>query len=774
MKEFMPESLTPKRTDWRWLTALSIASLCGLLVVATAQRPASAQNAAAREKPYTTWKYAGGNADFSNYSALTQINRSNVSKLQVAWTYSSGDQVAYTFQPIVAGRIMYGVAKNGSLVAVDATNGKELWVHSFTDIAARPGGRGGVGISADRGINYWESKDGSDTRVLVRAGGYLEAIDGKTGNLVETFGDKGKVDLHTGMTRNGLDASRSPGQVYDNILILGAATGEAYGSPPADIRGFDIVTGKLVWVFHTIPHPGEPGYETWPKDAWTYAGGAGDWGELSIDEKRGIAYVPTGTPKYEFWGGDRHGDTLYADSILALDARTGKLIWHYQMIHHDIWEYEFIAAPQLLTVRVNGKPIDVVAVAGKGPFMWVFDRVTGKPVWPIEERKVPQSDVAGEQLSPTQPFPTKPEPFERMSYTVKDIDTRILSDAQRKVWTDMVANARNEGLYTPLSDKYFSVMMPGNSGGANLFSTSSDLATGTTYVISYAQPSLERYYKSAAEASQHIGMGIYGPGIVSGDPVDMKQVISKPADTDSGRGRGDPAAQGQAMYQQTCQQCHGQDLSGTPGVAPSLLGVVGRLGPEVVRATIRDGKNAMPEFSAMADSDVSALLTFLQNPTASPAAAPGRGEAGGRGPASPYAYPAGVDVPAPLYTAYGMSPAMVTPPYSQITAYDLNTGTIKWQVPYGEAVGVDPPGNNFGIIKIHGPKARLAITAGGLAFSATIERKMRAFDKDTGKVLWTTALPDGAEGAPAVYEVDGREYVVVCIRGAYVAYALPK
>lgn len=643
----------------------------------------AAQSGNKPPKPYTTWQHAYGTPDASNYSALTQINRSNVHNLQVAWTYDTGDKVGYTFQPLVAGRVMYGLAKNGSLVAVDATNGKELWVHLFP---------GSNGLRAYRGLNYWANKDRTDQRIFVRVDGNLEAIDAKTGKLVATFGNNGRVDLRTGMTRGTkADHSKSPGQVFENLLILGSATGEAYGSPPADIRAFDVVTGKLAWVFHTIPHPGEYGYETWPKDAWKYSGGAAAWGELSIDEQRGIAYIPAGTPKYEFWGGDRHGDTLFSNCLLALDARTGKRLWHYQMIHHDVWEYEPITAPQLLTVRQNGKPVDIVAQASKNGFVYVLNRVTGEPIWPIPERPVPPSDVLGEKLSPTQPFPTKPPPFVRQSYTVKDIDKLNLNDAERARWTELVSKARNEGLYTPIGLDYWTIMMPGHSGGAIMFGTSADPATGTMYVIGYDQPSIQRYFRSAAEAAQNINRRFWSPPVLNGNPVDGVQILPRPV---------------------------------------------------------------TPEFTLSSPSP--------ELPAPLPAAA-----------TEPPPYPDGADVPPRMYTNYSASPLNVTPPYSNITAYDLNQGTIKWQIPYGEAVGVNPPGNNFGIVKIHGPKARLAVTAGGLAFSATIERKVRAFDKDTGKVLWTAAIPDGAEGAPAVYEVDGRQYVVFCIRGAYIAYALP-
>ena len=745
-------------------SSMRVAAALGCLVLLT--------GVAAAQKPYTRWTTFGGSPEDDNYSALTQINRSNVSKLEVAWKYETGDQIGYTFAPIVVDQTLYGAAKNGSLVAIDATTGREIWEHKFPPPPA--GGRGGVGgLSAYRGLNYWESKNRSDRRIFVQVNGYIQAIDAKTGNPVPTFGLNGRVDMKTGMTRPMAASSmgtRSPGQVFENLLILGSSLGEAYGTPPADIRAFDTVTGTLAWVFHTIPHPGEYGYDTWPKNAWTYTGGAANWGEMSVDTKRGIVYIPTGTPKYEFWGGDRPGNTLFADSLLALDARTGKRLWHYQTVHHDVWEYELVPAPILTTIHQNGRAIDIVAQASKSGFLYVLDRATGKPIWPIEERKVPTDGMPGEKLSPTQPFPTKPPAYERQRYTAADVDDRILTPEERKRWLDILSKARNDGMFTPFSTEYFTIQMPGHSGGANLFGTSGDPTTGEAYVISYTQPALERYYNSSTEAAKYIGASLYGPTAVGGDPVDGLMLIRRPPAGGRAEGRGTAAAsaaaqQGHTLYTRACQMCHGADLGGQAGGAPALVAVVNRLGEETVRSTIRDGKGIMPTFADMSDTDMNALLAFLRTP--------GTPAGGGRAASPPPSYPEGVDAPPRQYTAYGMMPAHVKPPYSHITAYDLNTGTIKWQVPDGEAVGVDPPGNNFGILKVHGPKARLAITAGGLMFQATIERKIRAFDKETGKILWTQALPDGAEGSPAVYEVDGREYVAVQVRGAYIAFALP-
>ena len=400
----------------------------------------------------TTWRDYLGGADSSHYSALKQIDKGNVNKLEVAWTYDTSEDPSYTFCPIVIDHIAYFAAKQGSLVAVDAATGKEIWAHSFD----APGGRGGRGgISGQRGANYWESKDRSDRRIFVSTGGLLEAIDARTGQLVDSFADHGKLDLKTGLDRTTRAlASRSPGRIFENIIILGSATGEGYLAPPGDIRAFDVVTGKLLWVFHTIPRPGEFGYDTWPKDAYKYMGGVDVWGEITVDEKRGIVYLPTASAKYELYGGDRKGDNLFADCLLALDARTGKYLWHFQTVHHDLWDYDPDAAPQLVTVKHEGKTVDAVALASKNGFLYIFDRVTGKPLWPIEERPVPASDVPGETTSKTQPFPTVVPPFARQGMTVKDMYEGFMKPEQVGWWKDRLSSARTGSLYAAGIDRY--------------------------------------------------------------------------------------------------------------------------------------------------------------------------------------------------------------------------------------------------------------------------------------------------------------------------------
>jgi quinoprotein glucose dehydrogenase len=432
---------------------------------------------------HTDWREYAGAADSAQYSALKQINRSNVSGLEIAWTYPTGDGLKYSFNPIMVDVLLYVLAKNNSIVALDALTGKEIWTHTPEPPAT---------IITNRGINYWESKDRADRRLLFSANHTLQAIDARTGKPIASFGTGGRVDLKEGLGRDPrslrLVQSTTPGRVFDDLLILGSATNQGYGSAPGDIRAFDVRSGKLVWTFHTIPHPGEFGYDTWPPDAWKTVGGANVWSEFSLDASRGIVYAPTASAKYNFYGADRKGANLFSDSLLALDARTGKRLWHFQMVHHDIWDYDDATAPKLLQVRRGGKSIDVVAQVSKQGFVWVFDRLSGAPLWPIEERRVTSSDMPGEETWPTQPFPTVPPPFARQKFTVDDLNP-YLEPQDRARFRDEILSARNEGLFTPPSLQP-TIQMPGNNGGANWGGAAADPASGTLFVVSKDLPAI--------------------------------------------------------------------------------------------------------------------------------------------------------------------------------------------------------------------------------------------------------------------------------------------
>ena len=606
-------------------------------------------------KPYTTWSDYAGSADSAQYSALNQINRSNVSTLQVAWTFPTGDAAPYIFNPVVVDTVMYVLAKNNSIVALDAITGKQLWVHE------NPKGR-----ITTRGINYWENKDRSERRLLYSNNNFLQAIDALTGESIDSFGVDGRVDLREGLGRDPQKISvqsGTPGRVFENLIILGSATNQEYDSAPGDVRAYDVRTGKLAWTSHTIPHAGEFGYDTWPKDAWKTIGGANAWSELSIDQRRAIVYVPTGSAKYNFYGANRPGANLFGSSLLALDARTGKRLWHFQMVHHDIWDYDNATAPKLLTVRRDGRRIDIVAQAGKTGFLYVFDRVTGRPIWPIEERPVPHSDMPGEETWPTQPFPLGPPPFARQTFTEKDLNPFIEDPGERAKFIEDIRNARNEGIFTPPGLRN-TIQMPGNNGGSNFSGAAVDPERGTMFVVS-------------------------------------------------------------------------KDF-------PAML----RLVP--------------PQGSTQASGDAPDPATIRYR--------------------SSFGF---------MITSSGLS--AVAPPWTTMTAYDLNSGTIKWKIPLGEvpelaARGITDTGGHF-------PKVGPVVTAGGLIFTGTRDRTVRALDVDTGKVLWKAEVAAGIEGIPAVYQAGGRQFVVYCaaaratsrthaspwnpasdapVPGAYVAFALPR
>jgi quinoprotein glucose dehydrogenase len=694
------------------------------------------------QQDYKRWSDYGGGADSSKYSALTQIDKTNVGQLEAAWVYPSGDNAAYVFNPVVADNVIYVLARNSSLVALDATTGKEIWVHENLR-----------GITA-RGVNYWESKDRKDRRLIFSMNSYLQEIDARTGKSILTFGANGVVNLKEGLGRDPKTVARvqssNPGRIFENLIILGSAPGEGYLSAPGDIRAFDVLTGKQVWSFHTVPHPGEFGYETWPKDAWRYSGGANNWAENSLDEKRGIVYFPTGSATYDYYGADRVGDNLFANSLIALDARTGKRLWHFQTVHHDLWDYDLVSAPQLITVRQNGKTIDAVAQSSKHGFLFAFDRVTGKPLWPIEERPVPKSDVPGEQTSPTQPFPTAPPPFARQKMTPEDVNPYLLTAEERAKWKDRIASALT-GLFTPPALGKESIALPGARGGSNWGSTASNPEKGTVYVMTQDWPS---FYKLAEQP---------------------------PGAGRAGRGAGE-----QSLFTSTCQTCHGAAGAGT-AIAPPISGIQARASLEEFRRVLRQGKSEMPAYPNLDEAAVAGLYAFLS--------APGGGGRGGRGVAeapkplggpvvasggAPVpadqagpgsfgggmggpAYPAGITVPpARYYTDYGLGyEYVIKPPWSSLVAYDLNKGTIKWKVPLGEDARAIAEGATDTGTFTAGERHGMIVTASGLIFIAGKDAKLRAYDEETGKVLWTFTLPAGSEGIPAMYEVKGRQYLVV-------------
>ena len=687
-----------------------------------------AADARSQKGPLSEWRHYLGGQDSASYSALDQINRSNVNELEVAWSYPAGANNRLRFNPIVVDGVMYVLGKDRAIVALDAATGKQLWEYDHDPLFQRD--------VTDRGINYWESKDRSQRRLLFAAGAYLQAVDARTGKLVTSFGKDGRVDLREGLGRDptsiiefgfGSLGWNSPGRVFENLLIVGSRTGEAYGSPPGDIRAFDVVTGAVVWSFHTVPHPGEFGYEGWPQDAYKSVGGINVWGDMSLDAARGIIYAPTGSPTYDFYGADRIGANLFGNCLLALDARTGKRLWHYQVVHHDLWDYDNTAPPQLVTVRHNGRNVDAVAMAGKTGFLYVFNRVTGEPLWPIEERKVPPSDVPGEQSWPTQPFPTVVPAFARQSFTVADISPYLADDAEREKWTEMVRSSVNKGLFTPPAMTN-TMQIPGNAGGANWGTTAADPSAGVVYVLSKDEPTMLKL-EPEPPAGQRLATG----------PPDQV---------------------GRSVYRQRCQTCHGEELRGVPPEIPMLVDVTKRLDNQAIKRTVITGRGRMPGFP-LGDRELTGLIAFLSDPAAANASAVKR-DAEVAALAAPVeaAKPTG---PVRYWSGYGymrpkIGPAPVAPPWSTLTAYDLNKGTIKWQVPIGEVPELVAQGiRNTG----SGAPRGAVVTAGGLIFSGTPDHTFRAFDRDTGKQLWEKKLALNPMGVAATYQVAGRQYVVI-------------
>ena len=678
--------------------------------------------------------------DSSSYVDLDQIKKSNVHELEVAWTYP---YAAGGFNPVVVDDVMYVYGRNGSLIALEAATGKEIWIHE------------GLNGLTSRGLNYWQSEDGKDKRLIFWINNFLQEVDARTGKSIPTFGIDGVVDLRAELLRGDKMgwSPGSPGKVWKNLLVIGSTTGEAFISPPGDIRAYDVITGKKAWQFHTIPVPGEIGYDTWPKEAYTYVGGANNWGSMSIDEERGIVYVPTGSATYDFYGADRIGMNLFANCLLALDARTGKRLWHYQTVHHDLWDLDNVSAPQLVTVQHDGRKVDAVAHAGKTGLLYVFDRVTGKPLWPIEERAVPKSDVPGERSWPTQPFPTRPPPFAKMTFSVDDLNPWLLEPGEYERVRERVMKARNEGPFTPpqLGD---AISMPGNQGGSNWGTTAADPRKGLVFVVNVNEVAI----------------------------LTLEDVKSR---------TGRPGALGQQVYQLNCQACHGSNQPNAPeGFAPSLADIVYRISDDTIRAIITGGTGTMRPVSHLSDEEITAVIGYLGSASAdggrgalpqvgSPpppgpvvaaggvpipklplalAPAPQYGGVGGTGGNTPW--PEGVPVPPNRYvTEYGVMASATKPPYTTLTAYDLNAGTITWQVPVGDdlqTLARGGPPNTGGL----GARNGMLVTKTGLVFIAGGDNKVRAYDEDTGQVVWTGSIPGASGGVPTGYEMNGRQYVV--------------
>jgi quinoprotein glucose dehydrogenase len=704
-----------------------------IVAFATLLGPALADAAGASAKGSQDWRTHGGDPGHRQHSPLAQINRDNVKKLAVAWTYRSGDAAAddrsqIQCHPIVVGSVLYATSPTLKVFALDAATGRELWVFD-------PFGAGALqtSLGVNRGVTYWE--DGEDKRILVTAGQRLFALEAKTGKPVPTFGASGSVSLLEGLDRDvtGLYVlSNTPGALYKDLLILGTRVSEGPGaSAPGHIRAYDVRTGKIRWIFHTIPKPGQLGYDTWPKDAWTRIGGANAWSGISVDEKRGLVFLPTGSAAFDFWGGNRQGANLFANCVLVLKAATGERVWHYQLVHHDLWDRDLPAAPVLVTVKRNDQDVDAVAQITKSAHVFLFDRETGAPLFPIDEREVPPSDLKGEVAWPTQPVPVKPPPFARQALTEAEVTDR--TPAARAAVLDRLRAVRSGRPFIPPS-KEGTVIFPGFDGGGEWGGAAFDPESGLLYV-------------NANEMAWILTM------------IEIDQARE-----------GGEAARGRVVYQQNCVACHGLEGQGDPqGQYPSVAGIDRKMTRDAVNQLIASGKGVMPSFGMLSDRQRAQLVAYLF---------------GDKPPSSGGGDPPDLTVP---YTHTGYNKFLdpegypaVKPPWGTLNAIDLNKGEIVWKKVLGELPeltkqGIPPTGTeNYG-----GP----IVTGGGLVFiGASKDEKFRAFDKTTGAVLWETSLPAGGYATPSTYSVGGKQYVVIAAGGgkmgtksgdSYVAFALP-
>ena len=670
------------------------------------------------------WAVYGGGPESIRYSDLDQINRENVRNLRLAWSYDTKDAFEGSemqCNPIIIKGVLYATSPKLRIIALDAANGKLLWTfdpHEGKEVKSR---------TRVRGLTHWNG------RIYFAAGPLLYCLDATTGKPARDFGSKGRIDLREGLGRDPETLSVSantPGIVYKDLLIMGSLVAEDLPAAPGDIRAYDLRTGKLRWSFHTIPHPGEYGYETWPPDAWKYIGGVNNWSGMSLDERRGLVFAGTGSAAFDFYGANRLGDNLFANCILALDANTGKRVWHFQTVRHDVWDRDLPAPPSLVTVRRNGQAIDAVAQITKSGFVYVLERETGKPLFPIEYRDVPGSDLEGEVTAPKQPFPLQPPPFARQRFT-EDLVTQRTPEAHQYV-LEKLSKLRNRGPFDPPS-REGTILFPGMDGGGEWGGTAFDPHSGLLYVNANEMVWVVRLVERAKTRGR----------------ITVRE-----------------------LYLNECASCHKDNLRGTPPEFPSLTDVSKRRSQPQIAAMIRKGSGRMPGFANLPGDAVDALTDYLVTGDGSEGVTVGE-------KASP------IDLKYRLdgyirFTDPDGYPA-VQPPWGTLTAVDLNQGRIAWQIPLGEIPELAAKGmKNTGSENYGGP----VVTAGGLIFigATNNDGKFRALDKTTGQLLWEIELPAAGNATPAVYEAKGRQFVVIGAGGgkwgnrsggSYHAFALP-
>jgi len=702
------------------------------------------------KESYKNWEVYGGTKDAMHYSSLTEVDTNNVSQLLVAWTYHTGDADTASHSqiqcnPIVIDGILYALTPKMKMFAVDAATGKQIWVFDpKTYIAVDTNEQKRLSMqftNTGRGVTYWtDGKD--DKRVFYTAGPYLICINAVTGNAVNTFGNNGRIDLHDGLGRDVKDryiTSNTPGVIYKDLLILGTRVAEDATAAPGHLRAYNVVTGKQEWIFHTIPQPGEFGYDSYEdKNAWQHLGSANNWAGMSVDEQRGIVFVPTGSVAADFYGGKRLGDDLFANCVLALDAATGKRIWHFQTVHHDVWDRDLPAIPVLATITKDGKKIDAVVQTTKSGFIFLFDRKTGKPIYPVEEKPVPtQSELLGEKLSSTQPFTTLPKPFVRQVLNEDDLNNLIPDSSYNDIKKRLVSY-KTGNMFNPPS-KEGTVIFPGFDGGAEWGGPAFDPSTAILYVNASEMPWILTMID------------------VKNDKINNETYLQA----------------GQRLYMQRCVSCHGPERKGG-GNYPSLIDVNKKYNAAAFNQLVSNGRKMMPAFNTLSDEEKNAIASFIldmkniQNKKFIP---------------SPETKDPYLQLP---YTNTGYNKFLtkegypaVKPPWGTLAAINLNTTQVVWKDTLGDYPELKARGIHSGTENYGGP----VVTAGGLVFiAATSDSKIRAFNKRTGQLLWEADLPASGFATPAVYNVSGKQYLVIACGGgklktksgdAYVAFALP-
>ncbi len=694
--------------------------------------------ACSNDQKNSGWPIYRGDEGSNAYSRLNQINKTNVAQLQPAWTYRAGrasENTTLECNPLIIDGVLYGLSPTVRAFALDARTGKELWVFNPFDEDHKQGG-------FYRGLTYWS--EGNEKRLFISAGHKLMALDPETGKQFHDFGENGFVDLKKGL-RAGEEREEdikntSPGIIYKDMIIVGSVTGEEYESSPGHIRAYDVRTGKQRWIFHTVPQPGEFGYDTW-KDGNESSGGCNAWSGLSIDSKRGIVFAATGSPTFDFHGGERIGKNLFGNSVLAIDASNGKLIWHYQTLHHDIWDYDLPAPPNLVTVQKDGKLIDAVVQLTKQGYVFFFNRETGELLYPVEEKPVATSTMPGEESWPTQPIPSKPAPLGRHGFDENEITT--ISKESHDYVLGLTKNLSWGNIYTPPAPEGL-VQMPGMRGGAEWSGGCVDPETNMMYV-----------------GINNIANVVEMEERKEDDPNALSEMTI-------------PVA-GQFLYQKSCAVCHGLDRGGN-GAFPNLVNIGSRLKSSEIKTVMNEPTGRMPSFKSLPEVDKEAIIAFLI-------------DSKDKKLYRPAVQIESKDKPKPKryrMKAYNFLKDQngypgTRPPWGTLNALDLNTAEIKWSVPLGEypeltAKGIAPTGTQLfggGIV-----------TAGGVIFiGATADEKFRAIDKQTGETLWEYQLPCGGYATPSTYTIDGKQYVVIAAGGGgsqatrtgdyYIAFALP-